>query len=79
MQVHLKPGSKGTFTFMGIRENCADNNFIDPTKITKIWDEFIEIKVNEIPEKGKANKALVEYLQKYWNGEVNIARGSKSR
>ena len=47
-------------------------------------EEIIEaepliIRVKEPPTKGKANKAVVRLLSKYFNANVRIVSGSKSR
>ena len=41
--------------------------------------EPLVIRVKEPPTKGKANKAVVRLLSKYFNANVRIVSGSKSR
>ena len=41
--------------------------------------EPLVIKVKEPPTKGKANKAVVRLLSKYFNANVRIVSGTKSR
>jgi len=52
------------------------------------WDEdllgecTLKICVTAIPEKGKANKAMIALLSKYWKipkSEITIVRGATSR
>jgi len=41
--------------------------------------EPLIIRVKEPPAKGKANKAVVKLLSKYFNANVRIVSGAKSR
>nr|QNO54083.1 hypothetical protein GHMFPJCE_00010 [Methanosarcinales archaeon ANME-1 ERB6] len=41
--------------------------------------EPLVIRVKEPPTKGKANKAVVKLLSRYFNANVRIVSGSKSR
>ena len=41
--------------------------------------EPLVIRVKEPPTKGKANKAVIRLLSKYFNANVRIVSGSKSR
>ncbi len=52
------------------------------------WEEdlfgerTLKVQVTEIPEKGKANKALIKLLSKQWKipkSNINIVRGETSR
>jgi len=41
--------------------------------------EPLIIRVKEPPTKGKANKAVIKLLSKYFNANVRIVSGAKSR
>ncbi|MEM2918155.1 MAG: DUF167 domain-containing protein [Candidatus Altiarchaeota archaeon] len=45
----------------------------------KTIEEGIIVRVKSPPEKGKANKEVVEILEKYFNKKVRIIHGNKSR
>nr|CBH39817.1 conserved hypothetical protein, DUF167 family [uncultured archaeon] len=44
-----------------------------------IYAEPMIIRVKEPPTKGKANKAVVMLLSRYFNADVRIVSGAKSR
>ncbi len=44
-----------------------------------IETEPLIIKVKEPPTKGKANKAAIKLLSRYFNANVRIVSGTKSR
>ncbi len=44
-----------------------------------ITAEPLVIRVKEPPTKGKANKAAIKLLSKYFNANVRIVSGAKSR
>ena len=44
-----------------------------------IGAEPLIIRVKEPPTKGKANKAVIRLLSKYFNANVRIVSGAKSR
>ena len=53
---------------------------IPNSKTEEIIDaEPMIIRVKEPPTKGKANKAVVMLLSRYFNAEVRIVSGAKSR
>ncbi|NAT11037.1 hypothetical protein C4E22_05780 [ANME-1 cluster archaeon AG-394-G06] len=53
---------------------------IPNSKTEEIIDaEPMIIRVKEPPTKGKANKALVMLLSRYYNADVRIVSGAKSR
>jgi uncharacterized protein len=60
-----------------VKPNAREN------KITKWIDEdTLKISLNAAPEKGKANKALVDFLSKEWGiakSEIEITRGLLAR
>ena len=43
------------------------------------WTGSLKIRLQKKPEKGKANKELIEELQKFFNTKVEIIAGQKSR
>ena len=43
------------------------------------WTGNLKIRLHEKPEKGKANKELIENLQKIFNTKVEIIVGEKQR
>ncbi len=50
--------------------------------IKKISEDEFEVAVNEPPEKGRANKRLIELISKYFKvskSNVTILKGEKSR
>lgn len=42
------------------------------------WRNRIEIRIKQIPQKGKANKEICKELSKMFKCEVNIFKGDKS-
>jgi uncharacterized protein (TIGR00251 family) len=51
-------------------------------EIKKIEDDYYEVKVTVVPEKGKANKKVVELLSKYFKvpkSRIVLVRGEASR
>ncbi|WP_456401358.1 DUF167 domain-containing protein [Persephonella sp.] len=51
-------------------------------EVKHIGEDYYEVKVNEIPEKGKANKRVIELLSKYFKipkSEIVLIKGSKSK
>lgn len=53
---------------------------IPNSKIEEIIEaEPLIIKVKEPPTKGKANKAVIRLLSRYFNANVRIVSGTKSR
>ena len=51
-------------------------------EIKKIEDDFYEIRVSVVPEKGKANKRVIEVLSKYFKvpkSKISLVRGETSR
>jgi uncharacterized protein len=51
-------------------------------RVTRVSEGSLEVKVNEPPEGGKANKRLQEMLSEYFNvpkSKIVIVRGTKSR
>ena len=49
------------------------------TKITGFANGFLEIRLNAVPEKGKANQELLKFLKKELGIKARIMRGLKSR
>ena len=52
------------------------------TEIIERGDNFLKIKLCAIPEKGKANEALIKFLSESFKtpqSNIKIIRGSKSR
>ena len=43
------------------------------------WKKAFKIKAAEIPEKGKANKAILEYFEDLFGKKVCLLSGEKSR
>lgn len=42
------------------------------------WRNRFEIRIKQIPQKGKANKEIVKELSKIFNCDVSISKGEKS-
>ncbi len=42
------------------------------------WRNCFEIKIKEIPQKGKANKEIIKQLSKLFDVKVDIVKGLKS-
>ena len=42
-------------------------------------EQLVVVRVKEPPTKGKANKAVVKLLSRYFNANVRIVSGTKSR
>lgn len=42
------------------------------------WRNRFEIRIKQVPQKGKANKEIVKELSKIFNCEVSISKGEKS-
>ena len=69
--------------------SSADNNvFVDievSTNSNKFqisgfneWRNRFEIRIKQVPQKGKANKEIVKELSKIFNCDVSISKGEKS-
>ncbi len=43
------------------------------------WGLTLKVRVSENPEKGKANRELIEELEKFFNTKVKIVSGEKQR
>ncbi len=59
-----------------IKPNANEN------KIMEQHDDFLKIKIRAIPEKGKANNALIKFLSKYFEipkSNIKIIKGETSR
>ena len=48
-------------------------------KIVKVTEEEVEVSVKEKPEDGKANKAMIKLMRRFWNGDIRLIRGGKLR
>ncbi len=51
-------------------------------EIKKISEDMYEVKVTVVPEKGKANKKVIEVLSKYFNvskSRIKLVKGEKSK
>lgn len=42
------------------------------------WRNRFEIRIKQVPQKGKANKEIVKELSKIFNCDVSISKGEKS-
>ncbi len=42
------------------------------------WRNSFEIRIKQVPQKGKANKEIIKELSNYFNKEVAIFKGEKS-
>ena len=42
------------------------------------WRNSFEIRIKQVPQKGKANKEIVKELSSYFNRDVSIFKGEKS-
>ncbi len=42
------------------------------------WRNRFEIRIKQVPQKGRANKEIVKELSKIFNCEVSISKGEKS-
>jgi len=60
---------------------CAKKNEITEDLIDLFGKRCLKVKVNQPPEDGKANKAVIEVLAEYFNvkkGQVKIISGETS-
>ncbi len=51
-------------------------------EIKKIEEDYYEVRVTVVPEKGKANKKVIEVLSKYFKvpkSRISLVRGETSR
>lgn len=51
-------------------------------EIKKIEDDYFEIRVTVVPEKGKANKKVIEILSKYFKvpkSNITLLKGETSK
>ncbi len=51
-------------------------------ELKQIRDNYFEIKITVVPEKGKANKRVIELLSKYFKvpkSKIKLIRGETSR
>lgn len=52
-------------------------------KISKVYNQcFLNINIKQIPEHGKANKAIIRFLSKYWKlsqDSMKIIQGQTSQ
>ena len=42
------------------------------------WRNTFEIRIKQVPQKGKANKEIIKGLSKFFNKEIVIFKGEKS-
>ena len=42
------------------------------------WRNRFEIRIKQVPQKGKANKEIVKELSKIFNCDISISKGEKS-
>lgn len=52
------------------------------TEIVERGDDFLKIKLNAVPENGKANEVLIKFLSKHFKtpqSNIKIVKGTKSR
>ena len=69
--------------------SSADNNVFVDIEVSPNSNEFqisgfnewrnrFEIRIKQVPQKGKANKEIVKELSKIFNCDVSISKGEKS-
>ena len=50
--------------------------------VKEITKEYLEVRVNQLPEKGRANERIIELLAEYFNvpkSRVRLVRGETSK
>ncbi len=63
-----------TFT-VNVKPNSSKNQIVDIDKDNKT----MTVKIAAVPDKGKANKELINFLSKEFKKKVDIVKGLKSR
>ena len=61
--------------------SSADNNVFVDIEVSPGFNEWrnrFEIRIKQVPQKGKANKEIVKELSKIFNCDVSISKGEKS-
>lgn len=71
----IKPHGSKTLLNVKVspRKSCFGFESVDE------WAKALNVKTTNSPKKGKANKELVKELKKFFNAEVKIVKGEKSR
>lgn len=69
--------------------SCEDNNVFIDIEVSpnsnkfqisgfNEWRNRFEIRIKQVPQKGKANKEIIKELSKMFNCDVSISKGEKS-
>ena len=72
-------GCRKCETFSSIKVHVVAN--AKKAEVIEISDDEFKVKVDKVPEKGKANKRLIEILSEHFNtskGNIKIVAGEKS-